>query len=199
MKSPQENISMLMQSLKEVLGRPEYVALAVAVFLAVTLFAIWLPNITFVAKMTTSSSFTLGQKVSILGSSLGAIQTNFTFLSRILTIIVAALFAVQISVITYYLKRRINLQKAVGISGIGMMSGLLGVGCAACGSVVLSALFGATATAGFIGILPLKGQEFGLLSIAILVFSLFLTIRKIQNPLTCAIEPLGAIADKRTS
>lgn len=175
-------------SLREVLGQPVYGLLTIGIFLTVMLFAIWLPNLSFVADIVTSSSLALGQKISILTSSLGAIQTNFTFLSKMLTIIVALLFAVQISVITYYLKRRIHLQKAAGISGIGMVSGLLGVGCAACGSVILSALFGVGATASFIGVLPLKGQEFGLLSIAILVFSLFLTTRKIQDPLTCAIK-----------
>lgn len=189
MRTIQNNTAAFLQAIKDVLGRPMYGLLTVAVFLSVMLFAIWLPNLSFMADIVTSSSLAPGQKISILGSSLGAIQTNFTFLSRALTVVIALLFAVQISVITYYLKRRIHLQKAAGISGVGMVSGLLGVGCAACGSVILSALFGATATAGFIGVLPLRGQEFGLLSIGILGLSLFLTTRKIQEPLVCAAPP----------
>lgn len=187
-KTIQNNTATFLQTLKDIFGRPGYAVFAIAVFLAVMLFAIWLPNITFVAHTTTSSSFTLGQKVSILTSSLGAIQTNFTFLSRILTITAAMLFAVQASLIVFYLRRHIRLQSAARVSGMGIVSGLLGVGCAACGSVILSSLFGATATASFIGVLPLKGQEFGFLSIGMLGLSLFLTTRKIQNPLTCAIK-----------
>lgn len=183
----QDNAKTVSAPLREVLGRPMYVLLTAAVFLSVMLFAIWLPNLSFVAGIITSSSLALGQKISILASSLGAIQTNFTFLSGVLTVVVALLFAVQVSLIVFYLKWRIRLQKAVGVSGIGMVSGLLGVGCAACGSVILSALFGVGATASFIGVLPLKGQEFALLSIGILSLSIFLTTRKIQDPLTCAV------------
>lgn len=188
MKSLQENILTFILPLKDVLGRPGYIVLAVTIFLAVMLFAVWLPNLSFVLHVATSPTLAFSQKVGILGNSLGAIQTNFTPLSRIFTVAVALLFAAQFSMIVFYLKRRISLQKAAGIGSLGMLSGLLGVGCAACGSVILSALFGVGATASFIEVLPLKGQEFGLLSIAILVFALFLTARKIQDPLVCSVE-----------
>ncbi len=151
------------------------------------LFAIWLPNISFISETITSSSISFEQKISLLVSSLGALKTNFTFLSRTLAIIIAFLFAIQISVITYYLKRRVNLQKAAGISGIGMLAGMLGLGCASCGAVILSAIFGLGATASFIGILPLEGQEFGILSIIIIGYSLFSISKKINGPITCKI------------
>lgn len=176
---------MFLKALQEVLRHPSYAALSVAVFLAAMLLAIWLPNLSFVAHIITSSSLSLAEKAGIIGNSLGAIKTNFTTLSRVLTVTVAGLFAVQMSVVAFYLKRRIRLQSAAGVGGLGMLSGLLGIGCAACGSVILSSLFGMAATAGFIGVLPLKGQEFGILSILILGLSLFLTTKKIQNPLTC--------------
>ncbi|MHB1316753.1 MAG: hypothetical protein ACYCZW_02755 [Minisyncoccota bacterium] len=175
-------------SLRLVFKIPQYRFLSLFIFIVIMLFAIWLPNLSFIAHAITSTSFSIGQKVSILMGSLGAIKTNFTPLSRTLTTVVAILFAIQISVITFYIKRRINLQKAAGISGIGIFSGILGVGCASCGSVILSAIFGVSATASFIGILPLKGQEFGILSIVIIGYTLFYITKKINDPLTCKIE-----------
>jgi len=195
MKSLQQSILTLAQSLKEVLARPRYFIFATITFIMVMLFAIWLPNLSFVVDTITSPSFAFSQKVGILWSSLGAIQTNFTPLSRIFTIVVALLFALQITMIVFYFKRRIHLQKVAGVGGIGMLSGLLGVGCAACGSVILSALFGVGATASFIGALPLKGQEFGLLSSIIIGTSLFLTAQKIQDPLVCNMVSTDPLKD----
>lgn len=56
--------------------------------------------------------------------------------------------------------------------------GLLGIGCDACGLVILSSIFGLSATAGFIGILSLAGLEFGLLGIIILTISIYLVAKK---------------------
>ena len=186
--SIQKNIITTLKSLAEVLRKPWYGLLAAAIFLSAMLLAIWMPNLSFVKHIILSSSLGFGQKINILVSSLGAIQTNFTFLSRIITVSVSALFAIQVGAIVFYLKRRVHLQKAAGISSVGIISGFLGVGCATCGSVILSAVFGVGATASFIGFLPLQGQEFGLLSITILGLSLYLTSKNIQNPLVCGIR-----------
>ena len=76
----------------------------------------------------------------------------------------------------------------------GIIAGFIGVGCAACGSVILSSIFGIGATAGFIGFLPLKGQEFSLLAVGILGFSNFMISKKILDPAICKIDGLGNIS-----
>ena len=164
-----------------------YFLLSVFIFFTVLLFSIWLPNINFIRHTTFSQSLTFDQKRGILISSLGAFQTNFTAFSQILTIIVAVLFAINFSIVVYYFIQRVSLYKASGMSLVGIVIGLLGVGCASCGSVLLSSIFGFGVTASFLGVFPLKGKEFGLLSIVILSISTYLVAKKIQDPLFCNI------------
>ncbi|MBI1984556.1 MAG: hypothetical protein HYS60_00380, partial [Candidatus Wildermuthbacteria bacterium] len=97
----------------------------------------------------------------------------------------ALLFAVNIVLVVFYFRRRAKLQQAAGLSFAGALSGLLGIGCAACGSVILSSVFGIGATASFLSVLPLKGQELGILSVIILSASIYLVYRKINDPLIC--------------
>lgn len=164
-----------------------YLLLSALIFFAVLLLSIWLPNLNFIRHTTFSESLTLEQKRGILISSLGAYQTNFTLFSQILTMTVAALFAINISLIVFYFARRISINRASGMSIFAIISGFLGVGCASCGSVILSSIFGLGTTASFLRFLPLKGKEFGLLSIIILSISTYLVAKKIQDPLFCDI------------
>ena len=70
----------------------------------------------------------------------------------------------------------------------GLVTGVFGIGCAACGTFVLTPLLIAVGAGGLIAFLPFGGEEFGVLSTGILGFSIFLTSKKIQDPLTCKIE-----------
>ena len=70
-------------------------------------------------------------------------------------------------------------------------SGAIAAGCAACGSfflVTLLSFFGAT---GALALLPLRGGELGLLSMALLLLSIFLIARRIVAPAVCEIRPHG--------
>jgi len=175
--------------MKQVFSRIPYVVLSIIVFLGVLVLAIWLPNISFLAHTITSDIFTLSQKVGIISGSLEAIQTNFTPLSRVLTVLIALLFSINTSFFIFYVLRASQLSRSAGVGAPGFLLGLFGIGCASCGSVLLSSFFGIGATASFLGFLPLKGQEFGLLSIAILTISIFLLAKKIKDPLVCRTKP----------
>ncbi|MBI2042064.1 MAG: hypothetical protein HYT20_03565 [Candidatus Nealsonbacteria bacterium] len=170
---------------KNVFCNWQYALLAVVIFILVLAFSIWLPNLSFLRHTVESSSLSLTQKLYLLVSSLGALGTNFSPLSRILTVLISLFFGINMSLLSFYFKTRFALQRAAGASMAGILSGLLGIGCASCGSVILTSLFGLSATASFIGILPLKGQEFGLLGIGILGFSIFFTAKKIKSPAVC--------------
>ena len=77
-----------------------------------------------------------------------------------------------------------------------MVSAMIGVGCTACGSLMLGVLvplFGAGAS---LAMLPLQGEEFGLLSVAMLLVSLALVSRSIAAGDSCHMKPLAAGADR---
>lgn len=178
----------VIKTLRTIYRSPQY--LLIALFFASIVFAtaVWLPNLGLIQNIVTSSAISMADKATFLWGSLGAIKTNFTPLAASLTIIISILMGLNIGVMVYYFKRRVAFQKASGGSVIGLLLSFIGIGCASCGSVVLSSIIGIGATASFVGFLPFEGQEFSLLSIIILLGTLYITAKKISDPLVCGIS-----------
>ena len=175
----------------DIARQPKYVIVTLIVFLTVVAFAAWLPNLHLITKTMTSSTMTLWQKTNLLVGLLGSLQTNFTPLSRLVTVATAALAGVQVSLLIIYIRQTAQLQQSFGMSFLGVATSMLGIGCASCGSVVLTSLIGFGATTVVLGFLPLNGQEFGLLGIAILIFAIHFTMKKINDPQVCEIQSNG--------
>jgi len=173
--------------MKEVFKRPFYIFLSAIVFLGVIVLTIWLPNIPFIGHTMVSDQFTLEQKYNLLSASLSAFKTNFSAFSRFLDVLIALLFAINISLLVFYLKKKISLEKSIGTSILGIVLGIIGVGCASCGSVILTSVLGLSAASSFISVLPLKGVEFGLLSVGLLIYSIYILLRQIKDPLVCRV------------
>ena len=183
-----QNIQIAWTSCYETFRSPAYVALALVVAASVFVFSIWLPNLELIRAMVFASNLTLLKKVTFLWHSLGAITTNFDVLSATLTVCISVLFGLNMALTVSYFTQRLAFQKASGMHIAGMLAGLIGIGCASCGSIVLSVFLGVGATAAFTGLLPLGGQEFSILSIVILVGALYITAKKAVNPLVCKVE-----------
>ena len=113
---------------------------------------------------------------------------NSTVWSKYLLVIVSVLSGINISMFLFYLKRRIKLERSLGTGFFGTIVGLLGIGCASCGSIFLSSIFGYAAVTSFLGILPFQGQEIGVVGILLLLISIYLIANKIQNPNSCKIS-----------
>ena len=79
----------------------------------------------------------------------------------------------------------------MGISFVGIASSLLGVGCASCGSVVLTSFIGLSSATTVLGVLPFRGQEFGLLGIIILLIAIGFTLKKINQPFICKVREVN--------
>lgn len=184
------NLKNLQAAFGEVFANTSYIALASTLAIAAFLFAVWLPNFGLIGEVFSTSSAPLASKLKVTMSLLGGIGTNFSFLSAGYTIAISALFGINFAMVVYFLKRtRAGLggqNLAVGVGGIA--SGALGIGCAACGSFILSTMLSSLGAAGALAILPLRGGEFGILSVALLAFSLILISKKIAAPLTCNIK-----------
>jgi hypothetical protein len=172
----------------EIIRQPKYLAVAITVSLAVIAFAAWLPNLHLITKTMTSSTMTLWQKTNLMTSLLGSLQTNFTALSRAVTFVSAGLAGVQVSLLGYYTRQTAKLQRSMGMSTLGVATSLLGVGCASCGSVVLTSLIGFGTATAVLGFLPFRGQEFGFLGIGVLLFAIHFTMKKINDPLVCGVR-----------
>lgn len=179
------------RGLRLVFVRGRYVLLATTTALAVFILATWLPNLSLVRQIVTSGSISFADKVRILTALIGSIGTNFTLFSGLSTAAIAVLFGANVALIAYYIQRQLVRQtgKAGAATSLaGLVSGLFGVGCAACGTFVLGPVASFVGVSGLVAVLPLGGEEFGMLGIAMLCLSLVLTARKIGEPVTCSIE-----------
>ena len=182
-----ENFKNLQAAFGEVFANTSYIALASTFAIAVFLFAVLLPNFGLIGEVFSASSAPLAAKLKVTISLLGGIGTNFSFLSAGYTIAIAVLFGVNIAMVVYFLKRtRARLARQDLAAGFcGVASGALGIGCAACGSFILSTILSSLGAAGALTILPFRGGEFGILSVVFFVPSLILISKKIAAPLIC--------------
>ncbi len=176
-----------MNVLANVLRRPWYTALALSVMTVVFTFSIWLPNWRLVFQILPSSSITLSEKASLLWSLYGSIQTNFTLLSASYTIAIAVLFGINITLLAYYIKtlRGSTSGGNTVVGAGGLVSGVFGIGCASCGTFLLSSLLGFVGVAGIITFLPLGGEELGIIGVALLGYSIYALLRKMKKPFVC--------------
>ena len=182
-----DHLKNLQVAFNEVFANAYYITLAGLLAIGAFVFAVWLPNFGLIGEVFSSSSAPLTEKIKVVVSLLGGISTNFSFLSAGYTIAIAMLFGVNIAMVVFFLKqtqiRLAGQDVATGFGGIA--SGILGIGCASCGSFILSAALSSFGAAGALAILPLKGGEFGILSIILLLFSLTAISKRIAAPLVC--------------
>jgi len=177
---------MWVQNISLPFRHPSYVVLAFGVAWLVFSMAVWLANVQLIRTVFYSDLFTLTDKLSLPFTLYASIGTNFSVLSAITTIIIAFLFGVQIALLWYYIRRRQGGGSVAGATSLsGVISGFFGIGCAACGSLLITSLFSLIGAAGLLALLPLRGQEFSLLGIALIVFSIYLLAQKLADPLTC--------------
>jgi hypothetical protein len=181
---------MVFQALKNVFNKPSYIIFAVVISMLVFVFATWLPNIRLISEVVFSPSTSISEKLDLPISLIGSVETNFTPLSASYSVAIAVLFGVDLAMIVFYLRRKVDEVKHASIATgfIGIASGVLGMGCAACGSFILTSMLSLSTASGIIAFLPLGGSEFGILGVILLLVSVVTTSKKIMNPQVCTIE-----------
>lgn len=182
---------MVIQALQKVFRKPQYVIFALITSAVVFAFAVWLPNLPLIVRVMGHPGASFSQKLDLPISLLGSIATNFFLLSASHTIAIAILFGINVSMIVYFLRRRVDEVKHAGVATglFGITSGVIGMGCAACGSFLLTSILSLFGASGILALLPLAGGEFGILGVILLAVSLYLTVKKIQDPTVCKVNP----------
>ncbi len=178
----------VIKSLVQIFTKPLCLVIILVVAFILLLLTVWLSIRDLIFWAVTSDALSVGDKLSILTASLGTFRTNFTVISQIVSVIVSLLAGINVALLIHYFRKRIKVQRESGISIFGIILGMLGVGCSACGSIVLSSLLGLTTAASLLNILPLRGSEFGLLSIGLLLWSIYYTAKKANDPFWCEIN-----------
>jgi hypothetical protein len=162
--------------------------MAIIVALTLVSAALLFPNRELLLGVLVSDSVGFGSKFNFAISLLGSITTNFSVFSASYLILVAIMFGVNISLLTYYIRRRQSKESSgkIQLANIGgIVSAVFGIGCMACGSIVLTALFGIFGAGAVIAFLPLHGFEFGIIGLLLLSVSVYYIIKRINDPLVC--------------
>lgn len=180
----------MLASLRHVFANAGYAVLAVFSGGAAFVLTTWLANLTLVRQIVTSGTIPLGAKLGILWDLVGSIGTNFTPFSAAMAIATAVLFGLNLSVSLYLFRRRRFLARngwasTTTASVGGIASGLVGVGCAACGTVAIGPILAMFGAGGLLYALPFGGEEFAALGAAILAGSLVLGLRAISKLGAC--------------
>lgn len=178
---------MMAKALRAAVGNWRYVLLSGITAALAFAFAVWMPNLKLLVSILTDRRAPIVDKIKIPIDLLGSISSNFSVLAASYTIITALLFGINVSLIVHNLKfRKLRLLSTGGVvGGLGVVSGVFGVGCAACGSLIFMSVLGTTAGAGVVALLPLKGGEFGIIGVGLLGLATYLLVRQTRKPPVC--------------
>ena len=176
-----------LKSFKKVFSSPRYVAIAIVIAVVVFSFSVLLPNLRLVFVVITSSSVSFTEAIGVIASLFLSIGTNFTALSASYTIAIAVFFGINIALLIYYISITKNTFQVRGSAlGVGgLISGIFGIGCAACGTFILTSVLALVGAAGIVSFLPFGGEEFGVLGVILIGYSTYWTSKKIGEPLVC--------------
>ena len=183
---------MIGPALAQVFRQGWYVLLAATTALATFVLTTWLGNLGLVWKIATSQCLSFADKVKILLALIGSIGTDFTLFSAACAVIAAVLFGMNIAVIIYTYRERRRFVEQSGqtltmASLAGLASGLFGIGCAACGTLLFSPALAFLGLGTLVTTLPLGGEEFGAVGVGLLSLSLIISAKKIGQPMLCQV------------
>ncbi len=171
----------------KVFTRPGYIAVGAGSSFALLILSLWLASARLIGFILGTSFFSPAAKIrgvaEVLWGSFAASRPS----QLVVTLVTALLFGLNTAMTVYYLRCRISLQRSAGASIVATIFGILGVGCASCGSVLLSSIFGTAAAAGLLHELPYDGLEFGLIGAVIMAGAVWYTARKVATPEACPI------------
>lgn len=183
-----QQIQSSLQTIFKVARKPKYAIVIMVVAMLLVCFFIWLPNRVLLWQQLFDMSLTIGEKINLFVVLLGGFMTNFDLFDRVSMITLGLLMGINVALVTYYCRRTFRIQKSAGTSIIGIVIGMFGIGCSACGSVLLSSVFGVGIGTVIMGLLPWHGMEFFMISLVILVGSTLYIAYKIEQPLVCGIK-----------
>lgn len=178
-----------MQTFLHVYLQPRYFILALFVAFVTLTVAVLVPNWMLVVFGLSIDGVGIGNGLSFLWSIYGSLFTNFTPLSAVVTVAISLLFGLNVSLLVFYIRMmRGSGRSVVSIGSLslgGLVSGFFGIGCAVCGSVILTSLLSIFGAAGLLVFLPLHGEEFSFIALGLLGYGLYLLLAKIKAGRVC--------------
>ena len=125
-------------------------------------------------------------RFSLAMMTLFDIQHTFTPGALILATLGSLLAGINVSLAYTYMKIRGELILRSGLySGMGMFIAFLGIGCAACGTALLSVILSFFGFSAMLNVLPYQGQEIGYIGLIFLCIATYFLAKKLAAPNVC--------------
>ncbi len=128
----------------------------------------------------------LGKRITLGFATLFDITSTFTTSTLILATLGSFLGGINLSLAYTYMRLRGEVILKSGLySGTGLFLAFLGIGCAACGTALLSVILGFFGFSAMLNVLPYQGQEIGYIGLIILVIATYVLAQKVETPNVC--------------
>ena len=160
------------RTVRLVLGIPSYAAWALLLsILALTVFS--LSQSLSVLAFVLSGAVPAGAGLRILLDQYPVLGPRYDLVTGFALLAIAALVGVNLALVTYHVREHGLSAEGGGGSAVGVLLGLLGAGCAACGSAILAGLLSLFGVAGLGTLLPFEGLEFSAVALVVLLLSTY--------------------------
>lgn len=183
--------TMLQVALKTVYARKRYAVFTICLLLVISIGTLLWPNGAFLQTVWQSDVTGLGFKFNLTWSLLSGTPESIGWLAVGLVFVTAFLLGVVSAMIVYVFNHKRTALAGSSIfatTGSGAVAALFGIGCAACGPLLLGGLFAALGAGGLLIVLPLHGAELGIVAVLLLGYAVYSLARVITAPAVCAIE-----------
>lgn len=131
-------------------------------------------------------SLELLERLRLAISTIFDIGNAFTVSTLILATLGSLIAGINLALAYVYMKTRGEMLVKSGIySGLGLVLALFGIGCAACGTALLSLVLSFFGFSTMLNVFPYQGQEIGYIGLIFLLIATYFLSKKISAPNVC--------------
>jgi hypothetical protein len=152
-----------------VFASPLYCGLALLVSFVTLGAVIWLPNWRLLREISTSASLSLGDKITFFLEGYEGLATNFENFAALSVFLVTILFGMTIALFVAIGASRRDSAR----SGGGLLAGIIGAGCAACGTSLVAPVLGAIGASTSLSFVQTLGLVANIVAVLLLGYSIF--------------------------
>lgn len=168
-----QDIRLMLRTVRLVLSIPTYAAFAIVVaWVSLTAFSLT-QNLTLVTDLIIGGSLPLSERLILIREQYPFLGTNYSVINGTALVGVVALIGANLALVLYHFLEHDLSASGSGGSMVGVALGLVGAGCAACGSALLLGVLSLFGASGLLLVLPLGGLELSLLAVGALLLSTY--------------------------
>lgn len=161
--------------------RPAYLIAAVLIALLTLGIVLWAFNLNLLRYILSEPTLMVIERLWFLVSIYGSVLTNFESLVAVSLVLFSALFGINLAALIFVIKQKGKIVSSGGKSAGGIITAIIGAGCAACGTSIISPVLAALGASGSIALAQSVGLAINIASIIIMFFSIYASGKLVAN------------------